>query len=63
MPFTIAVPTMVPLLRWLCSLMHTSDRDLPTVAVVHVLPNRTVLARPSVIPAEAFLVGEHARQV
>ena len=24
MPFTIAAPTMVPGLRWLCSLMHTS---------------------------------------
>ena len=25
MPFTIAAPTMVPGLRWLCTLMHTSE--------------------------------------
>ena len=65
MPFTVAAHTMVPGLRWLCSLMHTSgSRSVFRAGLPWLRPPNLGLRGSSVIPAEGFLVRErHARQV
>ena len=67
MPFTFATPTMVPGLRWLCSLMHTSGSRSALRAGLPWAPTTQIglfWFGPTQFQRKNNLVREHpARQV